>query len=275
MKSIEKIKAKKSLGQNFLTDIESLHTIADFFDVQWKSIVEVGPGYGALTEYLLNKNPRDISLVELDPDMVEILKKRQEANELPLWNTNFQIFHQDVLRFEPSFSDNEYVVIANIPYYITSPILRRFLYEVENKPSKMLILMQKEVGEKILEGQLWNRRGIIKTSVLSLIVAKKAKVEKVIDVPAHFFRPAPKVDSMVIAFYRDEIKDDMEDDIFLEFIKKAFAEPRKKLSSNLKKAWYAIDAITNFFKENNLSENVRPEDLTITQYRAIIKELNK
>lgn len=273
MKEIKKIKAKKSLGQNFLIDTNTLETIAGFFDVTWKSIVEVWPGYGALTDYLLHKNPKDLSLVELDTDMVEILRKRQDANELLLGDTNFQLFHQDVLRFEPSFSDNEYVVIANIPYYITSPILRRFLYEVKNKPSKMLILMQKEVGEKILEGQLGNRRGIIKTSVLSLIVAKKAKVEKVIDVPAHFFRPAPKVDSMVIAFYRDEIKDDIQDDIFLEFIKKAFAEPRKKLSSNLKKAWYDIHIITSFFEKNNLSENVRPEDLTIAQYRAIISEL--
>lgn len=273
MKSIEKIKAKKSLGQNFLTDIDTLHTIADFFEIYWKSIVEVGPGYGALTEYLLNKNPRDISLIELDSDMVEILKKRQDANELPLWNANFQLFHQDILRFEPSFSDNEYVVIANIPYYITSPILRRFLYEVKNKPSKMLILMQKEVGEKILEGQLGNKRGVIKTSVLSLIVAKKAKVERVIDVPSYFFRPAPKVDSIVIAFYRDEIKDNIEDDIFLEFIKKAFAEPRKKLSSNLKKAWYEKNLIEKFLLENNLDLNVRPEDLNLEYYIKIIKAI--
>lgn len=275
MNNLEKIKAKKSLGQNFLTDIETLHAISDFYDIQGKNIVEVWPWYGALTEFLLAKKPKGLSLVELDPDMIKILEERVEKWELNAEKLQFEINHMDVLKYTPPFSNGDYLVIANIPYYITSPILKHFLYDVSNKPSNMLILMQKEVGERILEWEHGNKRGIIKTSVLSLIVAKKAKVKKVIDVPSHFFRPAPKVDSIVISFETTKNYESLDDTTFLEFVKKAFAEPRKKLISNLKKAWFVPEKIKQFFEENTIDENVRPEDLSIEDYMKLITILKR
>ena len=117
------IKAKKSLGQNFLIDHEALFDIAHSITISGKHIIEVGPGYGALTDYIIQESPATLDLVELDTDMIEILEERKEKEwkDLPL-----TIHHKDILSFEPLYE--EYSVIANIPYYITSPILFHFLY---------------------------------------------------------------------------------------------------------------------------------------------------
>lgn len=148
MSDFSYIRAKKSLGQNFLIDHEALFAIANATDVEGKNIIEVGPGYGALTEYLLESGAKTLDLVELDEDMIKILEKRKILD----WSTiakNIAIHHIDVLKFEPKYE--KYSVIANIPYYITSPILFHFLYaENFQIPEEMVILMQKEVGEKIL-----------------------------------------------------------------------------------------------------------------------------
>lgn len=262
---MQKIKAKKSLGQNFLHDENTLETIASFFDIVWENIVEVGPWYGALTEKLILKKPQSLELVELDRDMVQILQEKVENKSFDIHNIDFILHHKDVLKFFPS-KDN-YIVIANIPYYITSPILRHFLYELENKPQKMLILMQKEVAEKILEYRKW------KSSVLSLMLAKKARAEGVIDVPKEFFSPKPKVDSFVLAFYCEQRLPEIADDVFLDFIKSSFSEPRKKLINNLAKAGYNKEKILEILKNIGKDENVRAEDLSLEEYGEIIREV--
>jgi 16S rRNA (adenine1518-N6/adenine1519-N6)-dimethyltransferase len=260
---MQKIKAKKSLGQNFLQDEKTLLTISEFFEISWENILEVGPWYGALTEKIIAKNPKSLDLVELDRDMIKLLQEKVENKNFPLENIDFQIYHQDVLKFFPQKDD--YLLIANIPYYITSPILRHFLYMVENKPKKMLILMQKEVAEKILEK--WKE----KSSVLSLFVAKKSRVEAVISVPRQFFSPVPKVDSVVLAFYYEERLAEIADDIFLNFIKLAFAEPRKKLLNNLAKAGYPKEKLLQILQKFGKDENVRAEDLSLEEYGEMIK----
>lgn len=130
------IKAKKSLGQNFLIDEEALSDIASSVDMTGKHIIEVGPGYGALTEYILSHHPQTLDLVELDRDMIKILDvrfMRDEKTPEIIENeaatgkiTPITIHHEDVLKFTPQY--DIYSVIANIPYYITSPILFHFLY---------------------------------------------------------------------------------------------------------------------------------------------------
>lgn len=263
------IKAKKSLGQNFLVDENILNKISSTFDIAWKDILEIGPGYWALTEKLLIKKPKSLHLVELDSDMVEVLHKRVGIWEFDIDWVDFQIFNQDVLKFESTFEN--YFVIANIPYYITSPILHRFLYDVKNKPEKMLILMQKDVGDKILQGQnLINWK--FKSSVLSLFIAKKAKASEIIKVLANSFIPAPKVESSVIFFEIHEKYSDICDEKFLEFIKVWFQEPRKKLINNLVKWWYEKEKVLLILKELWYNENVRGENLNIDEW---IKLFNK
>ena len=130
------IKAKKSLGQNFLIDEEALTDIARSINIGGNHIIEVGPGYGALTSYILSHHPDTLDLVELDPDMIELLDQRFMGDEVSpdiadnpesiLRTSPITIHHQDILTFTPPY--DEYSVIANIPYYITSPILFHFLY---------------------------------------------------------------------------------------------------------------------------------------------------
>ncbi len=311
------IKAKKSLWQNFLVDIEKLFFISNKLEIKWKNIVEVGPWYGALTEKLLEKKPKALNLIELDNNMVNILKDRIESWDLKAWKTNLTIENIDVLKYFPDFEN--YFVIANIPYYITSPILRHFFYDVKNTPEKMLILMQKDVWDKILKGvESWKlkveskswkntsplaplpqgtlscpkagtihlvlqgegdskgkgrKNKKIKNSVLSLFMQKKSYISEVLLVGKECFSPSPKVDSSVLLFEKHNLYEEVDDKDFLEFIKLAFSENRKKLSKNLAKK-YKKEDILKIFKENNIWENTRAEELDIALYCKLVWVFN-
>ncbi len=264
-----KIKAKKSLGQNFLVDDSILKYIADYLDLENKNIVEVWPWYWALTQKLLDNSPKSLTLVELDKDMVSILEKRIEDGDLNAWNVNFKINNVDVLKYFPLIKN--YSVIANIPYYITSPILRHFLYEVENKPANMIILMQKDVWDKILLWQDNNKR--YTSSVLSLFVAKKTKVIEIASVPKESFIPSPKIESSVLFFEKHNLYDDIPDKKFLKIIKIWFLSPRKKLIKNLNKWWFNKSELLKIFSELWMDENIRGEILWINDWCNLIKKL--
>lgn len=263
--------AKKSLGQNFLIDDNVLNTIASSLNISWNNILEIWPWYWALTEKILLQHPKSLHLVELDKDMIEIINKRLEKWELKIDWIDFQIFNEDILKFKERF--NNYLVIANIPYYITSPILYKFLYEIGNKPDNMLILMQKDVGDKILAWQstaLDKKNNKQKSSVLSLFISKKAFVKEIIRVPAKSFIPAPKVESSVLLFELHNNYRDINDDKFIEFIKIWFKEPRKKLVNNLVKWWYEKEKILKIFNELWFREDVRWEDLSIDNWIKLL-----
>ncbi len=248
------IRAKKSLGQNFLVDETILEKIALSLDIIWKDILEVGPGYGALTEKLLEKNPSSLHLVELDRAMIDILEERFIDERPVSWDRSpdLKIFQQDILQFTPSFQ--AYYVIANIPYYITSPILRHFLYDIKNTPEKMLILMQKDVADKIL----WGKKK--KSWVLSLFIDKKCHVSEKLFVPKESFIPAPKIESSVLLFEIHELYREIDDTEFLKFIKIGFSEPRKKLIKNLVKGGYNGQKVSAFLTSKWYDENFRGED---------------
>lgn len=268
-----KIKAKKALWQNFLVNDSIVEEIANTIEVTWKNIVEVWPGYWALTEKLILQKPKNLSLVELDSDMIEILEKRIKAWDFDLEWINFNINKIDVLKFEPDYE--EYSVIANIPYYITSPILRHFLYDVKNKPKNMVILMQRDVWDKIISWQIVWKKWKVKNSVLSLFVSKKSYVDEVIIVWKENFVPSPKVESSVLLFEAHDNFSDIDDDIFLETIKKWFWEPRKMLMRNLTNSWYEKEYIMKLFKILWINETVRWEDLDIVKWCEIVRHINK
>lgn len=257
-----KILAKKSLGQNFLVNSDIIRETVNIIPVAWNTIIEVWPGYGALTEILLEQKPSSLHLVELDRDMIEILEDRIDIWELNPWEIDFKIHNQDVLKFTPEFQ--EYSVIANIPYYITSPILRHFLYDLENKPENMIILMQKDVGDKIL----WKWKN--KSSVLSLMIEKKCSVEEKIFVAKENFIPAPKIESSVLLFETHNIYENIDDEKFLEIIKKWFLAPRKKLMKNLIMGWFEKTKIEAHFNQQWYNDTLRGEDLSISQWCELI-----
>lgn len=219
---MQKIKAKKSLGQNFLIDEEALSDIASATQISDKHIIEVGPGYGALTDYLITKNPTSLDLIELDRDMIAILEDKYTPEDLT-------IHHIDILRYTPPY--DEYSVIANIPYYITSPILFRFLYDIDIAPESMIIMMQEEVGAKILEGRVRKPHH----SFLSLCMETAcADIDIVRYVPRSSFDPAPRVDSIVLRFAVKKERDRNREKLLMNLWKVAFAHPRKTLLSNIK-----------------------------------------
>ncbi len=264
-----KIKAKKSLWQNFLVNDDIVEEIADAINVERENIVEVWPGYWALTEKLIARKPKSLNLVELDKDMIDILEKRIINNDFDLNWIDFQINNVDVLKYDIGDIDGGYSIIANIPYYITSPILRHFLYDVKTKPENMVILMQKDVWDKILG------KGKNKSSVLSLFVDKKSSVWELIVVWKQNFVPAPKVESSVLVFELHDDYKDIDDNKFLELIKKWFKEPRKMLMKNLVTSGYEKSHITDIFWELHIDISIRWEDLDISTWCELCKKIHK
>lgn len=249
------IKAKKSLGQNFLMDENILEEITKITNIENENIIEVWPGFWALTQKILKNIPKNLTLVELDNFMIEILNDRVINKDLNIEETNFEIINKDVLKYTPNFEN--YKVIANIPYYITSPILHHFLYSLKNPPKEMIILMQKEVWDRIISK---------KSSVLSLFVQKKCTITEKIFVPKTAFSPAPKIDSSVLFFELNDNYNTIDDNSFLALIKAAFSNPRKKMINNLSNFWYDKEQILEKLLKIWFNENTRAEELKIGDY---------
>jgi 16S rRNA (adenine1518-N6/adenine1519-N6)-dimethyltransferase len=175
-----------------------------------------------LTDYLIAQHPRSIDLVELDPDMISLLEDKYTAEDLT-------IHHTDILRYTPPYES--YSVIANIPYYITSPILFYFLYELSVSPEEMVIMMQEEVGEKILEGRARKPHHSFLSLCMEIVCEN---IERVRYVGRTSFDPAPRVDSIVLRFTVKKERNREQEKQLIKLWKIAFAHPRKTLISNMK-----------------------------------------
>ncbi len=255
-------RAKKSLGQNFLTDRRALDDIAGAIPVSDRYIVEIGPGYGALTEVLLSHHPARLDLVELDRDLIAHLEKRKQEE----WTASaekIRIHHADILHYDPP--SEPYDIIANIPYYITSPILFRFLYEVKHPPERMVALIQREVAEKILEVDG-------RHSSLSLAIAARCSHRQLIrHVSARAFSPAPKVESSVIAL---TVSTDAPDHALLQLLRRGFSHPRKKLSSNLATDPDGKIRIETLLCDMGFPADARAETLGLDAWREILRHMD-
>lgn len=265
------ISAKKKLGQNFLTDENKLQIIAQAYPLAGQNVIEVWPGYGALTEYILQEHPTSLDLVELDRDMIAILEDRlSPASAYPLMieQSTVQILHKDVLKLEQI--PEKSIIVANIPYYITSPILTHFLMHLHSHVDAMVIMMQREVAEKIL-AKKW------KHSYLSISCHLFcSEILLVTNVPASSFVPAPKVDSSVLLFTTAGLNDEelIYKQKILQLASHGFREPRKKLVSNLAKyGSYDKWDIISLFEKLDLSENLRAEDLSTENWNNLYREL--
>ena len=222
-----------------------------------------------MTDFLYLQNPASLTLVELDTDMINILSERLEE-DWSNFSSKIKILHQDVLKFSPT--ESQYSVIANIPYYITSPILFHFLYPyLENKnfspPEEMVILMQKEVGEKILEN--FKKP---KFSYLSLAMYEACeKIEKICLVPSTSFDPAPKVDSIVLKFSVKKNRDFSLEKKLLDFWNLCFMYPRKTLAYNLKSAGKWNENFTKILEHLRYSPSVRAEAIKKEDWKNFLK----
>lgn len=258
--------AKKQLGQNFLIDEMVFDDIVEAADLSAEDLVlEVGPGTGFLTERLLPE-VSTVAAVEKDEDMVSLLKDRFEGH------SNFDLYLADILKVPPEalkLSSGAYKVVANIPYYITSPLLKHFL-QSEAPPSLMVLLVQKEVAEKIC--------GISGKSLVTIETQLFGEPEMITAVPSGAFYPAPKVESAVLKIKvldqprvaEGELKD------FLRLVKFGFSQKRKKLSNALQAGLRMKPVeIRALLESVGLSPEARAEELEIGDWKALLTKTKK
>ena len=253
------MKAKKSFGQNWLKDdkvIEAIIKSANISDQD--TILEVGPGLGALTQQLI-KTKAKIVAVEADVDLVPRLQRMFQDS------SNFQLEQADILKYDHSFLPKGYKVVANIPYYLTSKLIRNFL-ESSNKPSEMTLMVQKEVAERIVA-----KPGAM--SVLSFSVQYYATAQVVLNVPKEFFEPIPKVDSAVIRivllakplFGADSKK-------LFRLVKAGFGEKRKMLRNSLSGGLnITTDHADQLLLAAGISSTARAQELSMQDWHSLLQ----
>ena len=251
---------KKSLGQHWLKDPEILADIAEAAELTGDDVVlEIGPGLGTLTSRLLAR-ANSVIAVEFDADLARKLPGQFPGKKLTVVN-------QDILQFDLNQLPKNYKVVANVPYYITSKIVEK-LMTAENKPSIAVLLVQKEVAERIA-AEAGNM------SILSVSVQIFAEAELDIEVPRQFFTPPPKVDSQVVILRTRNnpliTPEDQRD--FFRIVKAGFSAKRKKLRSSLS-GGLGIDkgAAEELLKNAGISPDARAEDLAIEDWKRLLKE---
>lgn len=258
---MEKIRAKKSLGQNWLKSETALSAIVDAGDINGEDIVlEIGPGQGALTEKLLFFAGKVIA-VEKDQRLIKFLQEKF-AREIATKKLN--LLEKDILELDTNtLATSHYKLVANIPYYITGQVLRKFL-TANKQPKLMVLMLQKEVAERIA-------RNKGKESLLSISVKAYGQPKYIQTVKKEFFSPKPKVDSAILLINnisRDFFtKNKINEEEFFTLVKQGFAQKRKKLSSNLK-----IPLAT--LVTGGIDINARAENLSLEDWRKIAKTQN-
>ena len=254
------MKAKKSLGQNFLIDNNIINKIAEEISAFSNDLIlEIGPGRGALTAKLIKKDSFYLAF-EIDHDLTNILQKYESEKA--------KIIYADILKVDL----NEYLkdltydrlfIVGNLPYYITTPIIEKII-QSDLKITKMVIMVQKEVAERFMAQPKSKDYGYF-----TLYLRYFFNIKKVCAVSKNSFWPIPKVESMVISLEARENKPNVDILKYQEFLKTCFAQKRKTLKNNLKS--YNWSKINEILKQNNYSENVRAEELSEDIFLQIFK----
>jgi len=265
---------KKSLGQHFLTSPAIAGKIADAAELTKKdTVLEVGPGEGILTRELLKRAGKVIA-IEKDDRLIEPLQK-QFAKEIA--SKKLLLLHADALRFDISnyFGNKNFIVVANIPFYITGALMRKLL-ESKNYPKQMVLLVQKEVAERIVakkEKPLDSARG--KESLLSLSIKAYGTPQYVATVKRGSFSPAPAVDSAILRISDISKKNftQFSEKHFFEVLRAGFAHKRKLLMNNLS-ATYGKERVQKVCETCNIPEKVRSEDVSPERWLCLATKLN-
>lgn len=254
--------AKKSLGQNFLKSKEALLKIIDAGDIKADDIVlEIGPGKGALTDYLVKLAGKVIA-IEKDRELIPLL---QEKYKEYINSGRMDIKEGDILEFDPEllkFYELPYKVIANIPYYITGALIQKFL-TASYQPELMVLLLQKEVAQRICA-----KDG--KESILSMSVKAFGTPKYISTVKAKYFSPEPKVDSAIILIsdISRNFFSNITEEHFFKIMKAGFAHKRKMVLGNLREA-LEVTNLEETFDSLSINKKARAEDLTLEQWKQL------
>ena len=254
------IKAKKSLGQNFLIDRDVLEKIVSITDIANKEVLEIGPGSGNLTTYILKQKPKKLYVVEKDDNLAILLKEK--------FDTEIEIINDDILRVsEDKISDQKLSVFGNLPYNISTEILSKWILNIRSNFwfESLTLMFQKEVADRIISEFNNSKYGR-----LSILSSWKLNVKKIIDIKPQSFSPRPKIDSSLLLFTPKENFFELKNPKNLEKITRIFFSQRRKM---LKKPFNQV--FTNGKKvaeKFNIDLNLRPQNLEPETYFKLVKE---
>mgnify|MGYP001424859646 CR=1 FL=1 len=253
-------KAKKSLGQNFLIDKNVIKEIINTVQIKDREILEIGPGSGNLTTYILKEKPKKIYVIEKDDDLSLSLYKK--------FDNKINIINDDVLKiFENKISKEKLIVFGNLPYNISTEILTKWIINLNENIwfTELVLMFQKEVADRIIA-----KTDSSKYGRLSILSSWKLNVKKIIDIKPESFLPKPKIDSSLLVFSPKEKFFKLNNANNLKMITRVFFNQRRKM---LKKPFNQIFKNANdVAKKFNIDLNLRPQNLNPEIYYKLAKE---
>ena len=252
-------KPNSDLGQHFLIEEKYLDHILEASEpLKGKKVLEIGPGMGVLTRQL-SKRANEVIAIEIDGRMVSILKT------MCIKCTNLTVREMDIRNYDPT-DIGDYKIVANLPYYLTSHIIKKFLEE-KNKPSQMVILVQKEVAERICAKPN-------KMNMLAVSVQFYGEPTLIASVPRDAFYPVPEVVSAIVRInlYRTPLFTDVDPNKFFRLAKKGFREKRKQLINSLLGMGYEKNELERILQEAEIDPQRRAETLTMADWHTIYKK---
>lgn len=256
-------KFKKKFGQNFLQDKNIINKIANVASpTKADLVIEIGPGSGALTEFLLEKSR--VLAYEIDKDLEETLNNKFKDKDLTIIFDDF--LERDIKEDLKEFKYEKLYVIANLPYYITTPIINKIINE-KIDVEKMVLMVQKEVGERFSA-----KPGTKDYSSITIFLNYYYDIKKEFIVTRNAFYPKPNVDSIIISFSKKEKKYKVKnEELFFKLVRDSFSQKRKTLKNNLKEYNYSI--IEKVLTDNKLPIDVRAEKIPIETFIEISNNL--
>lgn len=268
----EGFSVKKKFSQNFLLDENIINKIIDSAELDDKTgVIEIGPGLGALTKVILKKSKFSL-IYEIDSELIPYLQGFFD------YSKKWILLNKDVLKADINQDIKEYlngvdkvVVISNLPYHITTPIIMKFLEEVKNVHS-LILMMQLEVAKRIT-----SKPNTKDYNALSVIIQHQADAKYLFKVPKTVFHPKPNVDSAVIKLTINENINNEDYKDFYKFVHNCFIQRRKTLVNNLSFAYseYSKDQIKELLKKNNINELARAESLTLDDFKKTYESFNE
>jgi 16S rRNA (adenine1518-N6/adenine1519-N6)-dimethyltransferase len=263
---MKQFKHKKTLGQNFLTNKDIIDRIINVSEIKNSVVIEIGPGEGILTKALADTAQKVIA-IELDNRLVPVLQEKFSDMD------NVEIVHGDILHMnveeliEQYTNDGQYKVVANIPYYITAPIIRLFL-ELSVQPREIVLMVQKEVAQRLTAnaGEM---------SILAVSAQYYADVQYLFAVPKEDFNPVPKVDSAIIKLKvkNEKLKDENTKEFF-RIVKIGFSAKRKTLPNNLANGLHIEKKkVEEILVNLGFSKSVRAQELSVDDWKLLSKNL--
>ncbi len=253
-------KAKKSLGQNFLIDKNILEKITNTTNIENKIILEIGPGTGNLTSYILKKNPQKMIVIEKDNELANDLKNK--------FYNKLTIINEDVLKIdETNLFKDKVTVFGNLPYNISTEILSKWIINLKDSFwfDCLVLMFQKEVADRIIAEFNTSNYGR-----LSIICNWKLKIRKLCDIKPEAFYPKPKIDSSLLVFYPKKNYVKINDPNNLEIITRVFFNQRRKM---LKKPYNQLfNGDKRIIDKLKINLNLRPQNLNIETYYKLASE---